>query len=194
MTTHAHKTDELHLLALALADVIKKYLRDRGEVALSKDPVLERSPIVEFNNQMRVFDIEKFSTPTFVSTISYYATMDDLRAHRALGFLVIFIEQSYLPALLKMLKYPEIDWDDTQALRDASGSLCNVIAGQFKTEIAALSQKELEMSHFSYYDKRTAKGIEFPKGQTEKYEIDFEIDGRRRLCLEMTMGPLPLKY
>lgn len=194
MAVETHKTDELHLLALALTGVIRKYLRDRGEVALSHDPVMERKPIVEFNNQMRVFDIEKFSTPTFVSTINYYDTMEDLRDHRALGFLVIFIEQGYLPTLLKLLKYPDIDWDDTNALRDASGSLCNVIAGQFKTEIVALSQKELEMSHFTYYDKQAAKGIEFPKGQTEKYEIDFEIDGHKRLCLEMTMGPLPLKY
>lgn len=182
---------ELFTLAVTLGGVITRMFRKTGHTELSTEPIIEKKPIIEFMRRMRVFGMEKFATPTFISTINYYVNVKDMEEHRALGVIIVYIEQDFVARLLRLLQYPLIDEDDEEALKDASGTLCNVIAGQFKSEIAQLGFIEVEMSHFSSYRNTAFHGVEFCMGQREKYEISFNIQEKKRLVVEMTMGSVP---
>ena len=182
--------EELFTLAVTLGGVITRMFRKTGHTELSCEPGIEKKPIIEFMRRMRVFGMEKFATPTFISTVNYYANPKDLQEHRALGAIIIYIEQGFVANLLRLLQYPMIDDNDDEVMKDACGTLCNVIAGQFKAEIAKLGFIELEMSHFSNYRNTAFHGVEFSSSQRQKYELSFDIQDRKRLVVEMTMGPL----
>ena len=48
------------------------------------------------------------------------------------------------------------------------------------------------MSHFESYINTAPDGVGIPKGLTEKYEISFEVEGTKRLVVEMvTLDMLP---
>ena len=184
-------SQELFTLAISLAEVIKTMFKKTGQTALSADPALEKRPIIEFMRKMRVFGMEKFENPTFIASINYYLNVKDMEDHRAVGAVIIYIEQGFVGKLLRLLHYPIIDEEDEDVLKDACGTLCNVIAGQFKVEIVKLGYNDLEMSHFSSYKNSAFQGIEFDAQQKEKYELSFFISDEKRLVVEMTMGPLP---
>jgi len=48
-----------------------------------------------------------------------------------------------------------------------------------------LKHKDLAMSAFGSYINTAADGLEIPKGAVDKYEISFEIDGVKRLVVEV---------
>ncbi len=183
--------EELFNLAINLAGVVKNMFKKRGELALSCEPVIEKKDIVEFMHRMRVFGMEKFETPTFISSVNYYKSVKDLEEHKALGTVIVYVEQEFVGKLLRYLQYPIIDEDDEDELKDACGTLCNVIAGQFKAEVAKLGYIELQMSHFSSYRNSAFLGVEFASQQREKYEISFFLQDKKRLVIELTMGNIP---
>jgi hypothetical protein len=187
------KTDDLRVLALALVGVIRKIFEEKEALVFLGRATVERKRIIEFRNRMRAFDIEKFPTPTFISVINFYATSRDMARHQALGFLMIYLPKEEVPRLIELLKYPEIGQTERE-IKDACGALCNIIAGRFKSEISAISHLELEMSPFSFYNNSAVEGVEFCPTQPDKYEVSFEIEGQKRLVVEMSLGRIPLIY
>lgn len=182
---------ELEKLATALADSVAAIFKERGEVKFSKDPVIHKKNIVEYNGRMRADGMEKFNNPTFVSSINYYATPKDMEKKNALGAIIVYIEQGFVVDMLRMLKYPPADDENMDALRDCCGTLCNIIAGRFKSAISAMGYIELEMSHFSSYRNTAPQGVAFCYKEYDKYETIFFINGVKRLVIEMTMGSIP---
>ncbi len=185
------KEQELLSYVNLLVNTVKKLFRDRGEVEFSKDPILTKRNIVEYNGRMRADGMEKFNNPTFVAAINFYVDAAAMAKHSALGALVVYVEQDYVATMLKRLKYPPIDDEDNKAMCDACGALCNIIAGAFKSALVAGGYKELEMSHFSSYRNTAPNGVEFCFKEYDKYEICFHIDNAKRLVLELTMAPVP---
>ena len=188
------KQDILEQFAKILVKSVKKVF-DNKEAYHCLGPVeMKRSRIIEFMQRMRVYGIDKFEAPTFVSTVNFYANLKDMEKHKALGVLVLYIEQDYVKRLLNMLQYPDIP-DDDEELKDACGTLCNVIAGQFKIEISSLGggYQALEMSHFSNYRNSALRGVEFNSKQMDKIEISFTIRDQKRLVLEFSMGEIGKK-
>ncbi len=183
---------ELFTQAIHLAEVVKKILKNTGRVNLSSNPFLERKSIVEFMGRMRIFGMEKFDNPTYIAVVNYYADRQNLEQKKALGALVCYVEQDYVARLVRLLQYPRLEDDeDEEALKDASGTLCNLFAGQFKSEISKLGYIELQMSAFESFRNSSESGVAFCSGQTEKYEISFEIEGFKRLVVDLTMGAVP---
>src|SRR3989338_10183476 len=161
--------DDLHNFAVVLTRLVTKFFRTQAELEFSSPPRMKREFIKEFNKKMRIYGVEKFYTPTFVSTVNYYKNFEDLQNNKPIGLLVVYIPQDYVAQLLKLLKYPEIEASDDNALKDACGTLCNVIAGRFKSEVSAMGFIELEMSHFTNYLNTSMRGVDFCTEQNEKY-------------------------
>lgn len=185
------KDDRLHKFALALLESVKEIFKEKSDVGFSKEPTLERKNIIEYNGRMRADGMEKFNDPTFVSTVNYYVNAKDMEKHSAIGALVVYVEQSYIVSLLRLLKYPPIDDEDENAMKDSCGTLCNIFAGHFKSKISSMGCIELEMSPFSNYRNTAANGVEFCYKEYDKYEISFFLDNKKRLVVEMTMGAVP---
>lgn len=177
--------------AKALQSSVEQLFRERNDIHFSQDAKLEKKLIIEYGGKMRAEGMEKFNDPTFISAINYYLNKTDMEKNKAAGAIVTYIEQTYVTTLLKLLKYPLADDEDLDALADCCGTLCNIIAGAFKTEISRMGYIELEMSHFKSYRNKIISGVDFCYNERELYEISFFIKDQKRLVIEVTMGILP---
>lgn len=187
----AEHAERLFTMALALSAATKKVFFEKSDLKFSSEPLIEKKPIIQFMQRMRVEAMEKFNQTTFFSVVHFYKDVAGLQANDPVGFLIAYIERTYVPEMLRLLKYPYIDYDDDDEVLDGTGAIVNLIAGQFKKELIRLGYVDLEMSHFKSFINTFVNGIEYPLSQTEKYEISFDIEGTKRLVLEMVMSPLP---
>ena len=172
-------------LALALSAAVKKIFYEKSGTTFSSEPVLEKKPVTQFVQRMRIDAMEKFNTTTVFSVIEFAASEEGLEKRAYLVTLVIYLEQKFLPEFLRLLQYPYIDSDDELEVKDGCGTLTNVVAGQFKKEMSALGYKDFMMSPFDSYINTAADGVGIPNGATEKYEISFEVEGTKRMVVEM---------
>jgi hypothetical protein len=187
-----NQDDQLTELVAVLSEAVSALLKERGYVRFSKPPVIQKQEIIEYRGRMRVFGLEKFEGPTYISAVNYYLTSRDMDEDKALGALVVFIEQKYLPFLLQSLRYPRVDELSKDAMLDACGALANLIAGRFKSEMKKAGFPALEMSTFSNHRDSAASGVAFHPQQRAKYELNFYIGGQKRLVVELTMGEIPV--
>ena len=94
---------------------------------------------------------------------------------------------------MKLLKYPPIDDESESALLDSCGTLCNILAGRFKSEIASAGYIELEMSHFSTFRNSAVPGVDFCASEFDLYTINFLIENEKRMVIDMSMGIVPTR-
>lgn len=184
---------ELDKFAKLLETGLKNLFYERGEVNFSAINV-EKKKIIDFDNRMRADGMEKFNNePTYVSAVNYYASPKEMEKKKALGTLIVYVEQAYLPNLMKLLKYPPVDDESENAMLDSCGTLGNIVAGRFKSEISQAGYIEPEMSHFITYRNSAFAGIDFPSSEYHMFELTCFLDGKKRLVLEMTIGAVPRK-
>ena len=115
----------------------------------------------------------------------------DLAKKKTLGVLILYVEKEYLPKLMKLLQYPPVDDENEDSMLDSIGTLCNIIAGRFKSEIKASGYIDLEMSHFINYRNNAVVGIDFCRSEYDMYQMDCVIDKVRRVSFDMTIGNIP---
>lgn len=183
--------DPFYVQALLAAEVVRRILKRKGELELSNHPTFVLKPITEFSGRMRVTGLAKFEEKTFIGTVNFYLSVEDLAAHHTVGALILYIPETYIVRLLQDLGYPVFDEDDEEALEDATGTFCNLIAGNFKSGLTQMGYQELQMSHFLTFQNDVLNGIEYHASQTQYYEIGFEIKDRKRLIVDLTVGPIP---
>ena len=182
--------NQFYVQALLLAEVVKRILSKKADIDLAQKPTITLNPIVEFRRRMRVSGLGKLDEKTFISTINFFANEKDEEKEKALGTLIIYIGESFVVKLFQAMKYPVIDEDEEAAIKDACGTFCNLIAGNFKSGLTQLGYKELIMSHFSTYENEILNGVLYPTTQSELYEVSFHIRGTKRIVAELVMGPL----
>lgn len=182
--------NDFYVQAVLLGEVIRRILKKRGDIDLSSKPIYTLKPITEFTKRMRVCSIEKFNETTYIATVNFFSSQEDLNNHKAIGAIVLYISEDYLPPLLKRLEYPIVNEDDEEALKDACGTLCNLIGGNFKSGLIQLNYQELVMSHFSTYRNEVLSGVLFDPSQKEKYELSFFIADKKRIMADLTMGKI----
>jgi len=172
-------------LALALSAAVKKIFYEKSATTFSSEPRLEKRLVTQFVQRMRVDAMEKFNSTTVFSVIEFAANEEDLQRQAYLITLVVYLEQKFLPEFLRLLQYPYIDSDEEDEVKDGCGTLGNLIAGQYKREMAVLGYKDVMMSHFESHINTIPDGVGIPQGSMEKYELSFEVDGAKRLVVEM---------
>ena len=183
--------DEFYIQVLLLAEVIKRILDRKASIFLSRVADFNLKPIIEFKNRMRVSGIEKFDGVTYISVVYFYINEDLMKQNQPVGTLIIYMEDEYVEEFLRKLDYPKIDEDDQDAVEDACGTICNLIAGNYKSGLTQLGYQELMMSHFMSYRGEVINGVEYDRTQKQKYEICFEIKNQRRIVAELVMGKIP---
>jgi len=166
--------------------------QERGELMFSSSPEKQKRQIIEYDGKMRADGMEKFDNePTYVSAVNFYASEKDMEKKKTLGALIVYVEQAYLPKLMRLLKYPPVDEESEDAMKDSCGTLCNIISGRFKSEIVSAGYIELEMSHFKNFRNSSFEGIDFCYAEYDLIELACNIDKGKRLVIEMTMGAIP---
>ncbi len=167
---------------------------ERGEIKFSKPPEKVRGAIIEYKGKMQADGMEKYNNEAaYVSTVNYYLNALDMSKKKAVGALIVYVEQTYMPKMMKLLKYPPIDDESENALLDSCGTLCNILAGRFKSEIVSAGYIELEMSHFSTFRNRAVPGVDFCASEFDYYTVNFVIENEKRLVIDMSMGIIPTR-
>ncbi|MBF0489258.1 MAG: hypothetical protein HQL15_01390 [Candidatus Omnitrophica bacterium] len=184
-------SEALFTMALALSAAVKKVFYEKSEYKFSAEPALQKMPIVQFVSRMRIDAMEKFNNTTFLSAVHFYRDAAALGKDQPLGLIIVYIERTFVPEMLRLFKYPYIDYDNNDEVLDGIGAISNLIAGSFKIELGRLGYVDLEMSHFRSAINSVLDGLEYCKNQNQKYEISFEIDGKKRMVVELVMDPLP---
>ena len=162
---------------------------ERSELKFTKDTEKLPSTIVEYKGKMQADGMEKFDNEaTYVSTINYYLNAADMAKNKAVGALIVYVPQNYMAKIMKHLKYPPVDDENENALLDSCGTLCNILAGRFKSEIVAAGYIELEMSHFKTYRNTAVPGVDFCASEFDSFVINFYMENAKRMCFELSMG------
>jgi len=185
------QSEELFTMALALSAAVKKVFFEKSESKFSSEPVIGKNAIIQFVNRMRVDAREKFNSTTLLSMVHFYKDSAALEKDDPIGLIIVYIEREFVPEVLRLLKYPYIDYDNDDEVLDGIGTITNLIAGYFKKELNRLGYIDLEMSAFKSAVNTVLDGVEYCKDQTYKYEIEFELDDKKRLVVEFVMGVLP---
>lgn len=181
-------------LALALCAAVKKIFYEKSSTTFSSEPQLVKRPITQFVYRMRVDAMEKFNVTTVFSVVEFAVNEGRLEKQEYAITLIIYLEQKFLPEFLRLLQYPYVDFDDEREVRDGCGAIANLIAGQYKKEMIRLGYKDFTMSHFDSYINTAVDGVKIPNAATEKFEISFEIEGIKRLVVELvTLARLPIE-
>jgi len=190
--TFSGEGESAFTLALALSAAVKKVFYEKSASTFSGEPKLEKKLITQFVHRMRIDAMEKFNATTVFSVIELAANEEGLEKQNYQFTLIVYLEKKFLPEFLRLLQYPYIDSDDDAEVKDGCGTLVNLIAGQYKREMAILGYKDLMMSPFESYINTAPDGVGIPNGPTEKYELSFEVDGAKCLVVEMvTLDRLP---
>ncbi len=192
LRSHAVDGENAFTLALALCAAVKKVFYEKSGTTFSSEPQIEKKPVIQFVHKMRVDAMEKFNTTTVFSVIEFAATQEALAQQEYLITIIIYLEQKFLPDFLRLLQYPYIESDEEMEVKDGCGTLGNLIAGQYKKEIAVLGFRDIMMSPFESFINTVGDGVGIPNGATEKYELAFEVEGIKRMVVEMvTLAKLP---
>lgn len=188
------KNKDLQKFADLLVKGMEGLLMERGEIKFTKPPEKVAGAIIEYQGKMQADGMEKYKNePTYVSTVNYYLNSADMAKKKAVGALIVYVEQTYMPKLMKLLKYPPVDDENENALLDSCGTFCNIVAGRFKSEIASAGYIELEMSHFSTFRNSAVPGVDFCFDEFDFYSVNFFIENDKRIVVDMSMGVVPLR-
>lgn len=183
---------ELEQFAILLEKSVSSLFSERNAEIKLKSPVKARKKIIEYDGKMRADGMEKFNNePSYVSAINYFANKADMEKKKTLGTIIVYVEQSFMAKMMKLLQYPPVDDENEDALQDSCGTLCNIIAGRYKSEISKAGYIELEMSHFITARNTVVPGVNFCFSEFDRYEVAFDMDGAKRLVADITMGVVP---
>ena len=186
-----NKPEDLKVQAILLAEVVRRILKKRADIDLSNKPIFQIKPVTEFRKRIRASALGKFEGTTYIGSVNYYIDQESMENAKAVGAVIVYIGEEYIAKLLQKLNYPISDEDNQEALEDACGTFCNLIARNFKSGLTQLGFIELVMSPYSTYLNEIVNGIPYSTYETQLYEISFEIGGKKRIVAELTMGALP---
>lgn len=188
----AERNKELEKFATLLIKGVEDLFAERSDVKFTKEAEKIKGNIVEYNGKMQADGMEKFmNEPTYVSAINFYLNAADMAKKKAVGAFIVYVEQAYMAKIMKFLKYPPVDDESENALLDSCGTLCNILAGRFKSEIAKNGYIELEMSPFSTFRNSAVPGVDFCFAEYEYYTINFFLENDKHMVIDMTIGVVP---
>lgn len=186
----AKKALDSKTLTTTCINIVESTMQQMGNLQFSKPPESVERKIIEYHSRMRVFGMEIFNAPCYISVINYYLSDRHQKNHDSCGAFVLYIEEENAGKLLKTLGYKGLDETDPAAMSEACGELGNVLGGNFKNEMAKLSGVSLITSAPANYHNTVPEGAEFHFGEYVKYETSFHIWKQKLLAVDVTMGSI----
>ena len=177
-------------IATSCIKVVEELFKSKPNVTFTKEAEFVQRDIIEYNSRMRIFGMEKFNGPCFISVINYYLTEVDLKAHKACGAVVLYIEESCAGKLLKSLGYKGFDDEDNDSVMKICGEFCTSLTDEYKKELSSLGYKDLASSTPSNFYNGVPDGVEFNYDEYVKYEMSFFLWKQKAIVLDITMKSL----
>ncbi|MBF0522371.1 MAG: hypothetical protein HQL24_04855 [Candidatus Omnitrophica bacterium] len=181
------------LIKSIMTDAIANFIESKCNSKFSKPPDFSEHNIIEYASNMRVFGLEKFNSPCYVSYINFFLSTQELKNKNPIGALILFLDYQSAERLLKSLGYSQANEDEEDAFFDTVGQLCETIASQFNNEIQNLGYKELAISKPLTFKNDVPGGAPFYYEETRYYELSAYFWKQKALVLNLTLGPVSKK-
>ncbi len=183
------QTTALQNAANALKVVIDNTVGSKGTLGYTTDPQIKERDIIEYDSRMRVFGMEKFNAPCFISYVNFFASSNHQANHQPLGAMIIYIEESNVERFLKAAGHSIKLDEEKDIVFKVCGEFCKNIAENFKTSIRSLGYNELIISDPVSYHNQISEGVPFNYDEYKMYELIFSIWKQKILAIDLTLAP-----
>lgn len=170
---------------------VKESLQSLADLELSSEPEVNDRDIIEYQGKMRVFGLDKFNGPCYISVINFYRTAEEMKKEKAIGAYIFFVDVDVAERLFKSMGLEGMDPEDDAIMFDGCGEVCNILAGALKNDLNMKGYKELVISAPSSHKNDVAGGVAFSFDQYTKQEFVFELWNKKAFVVEVTLADVP---
>lgn len=171
-------------MATTVMGAVQKTIKTMSSEKFTTEPRITKRSIIPWRGKMKLFPMEKFHVPAFISVVHYYINQEDERRERPFATLLLYVEMVYTYNFLKNMgiavqgrqvdRYDEISEED-KLLADCVGELMNIIAGNCRGELKNVGYPEFIMSIPQNYVYEIPDGVTVPAKIDDRYEFFFPI-------------------
>lgn len=160
----------------------------------TKEPVVEATPIVEYNGRMRIMGTDKLEMSCYVSVVNFYLNQGDMEKRKgAKGALVLCMETENASKFYKGVGLKFSDDEDDASMMAACGQFTQKVAETFKDALAGRGYGPLVSSPPRNYKNSVVEGVEFSPDQKTKHEISFFYMKHKALTVDLSLASIPKK-
>ncbi len=179
------------VIATTLMGCVQETFDKMGRITFSQKPDFVAKEVIEYESRMRLFGLEKFNGPCYVGVINLYLNKKAYDVKESCGLIVLLVREDIAPELVKAMGNTGIDEEDEEIIMDSVGEFCNVVVGQFKSELRSFGYPDLTISAPAKYRNYAPDGADFPYSEYKYYEISFYIKKQKAIVVVVTMAPIP---
>ena len=186
--TPKQKSFDPQAIAKTSISVVEAAVLQMGNLTFSQQPEFVERKIIEYNSRMRVFGMEIFNGPCYISVVNYYLSQKHLENHDSCGAFVLYLEEDNAGKFLKSLGQKGLNENDPTVMQDACGEFCNTLAGNFKNELSKFGYSNLISSAPQNYYNTIPEGVEFHFSEYVKYETSFHFWKQKIMAVDVTIN------
>ena len=187
------KSFEPQIVNAIITGFIEELITTKGGIVASKPLEIATKNIEDYDDRMRIKATDKFDVAVYLATSSFYLNQIDMKAHRARGALVLYMDTEVADKMFKASGFQVPYDEDDESMLALCGSLCQMITETLKERLLTAGFISLECSTPTTYKNTITEGVEFSKEQDEKQEISFFFLKHKALVIEWTLSPIPKK-
>jgi hypothetical protein len=178
-------------LTRTIIDMVEDTFNKLLHVSPTTGAVASERDIIEFGGRMRLFPMEKFNGPAYVSTVNFYRSQKDMADSFAAGTFALFVKEDAAERLVKAFGRSAKDAEDEASVMGICAELCGILAGNLKNEMASHGYMELIVSAPLRYKNSVPEGVQFDYDLFKKQEIVFGFWKEKNIIVEACFGNIP---
>lgn len=183
------------VIATTVMGAVSNVITTMCHQEFTQEPKFREKEIIEYNSRMRVFGLEKFNGPSYISSVNLYrnnGSHDIQNVDDVLGTMVLYLEPEAAQKIIKSLGM-EINVNDENMILDNCGEFCNLVAGQYKNKIMEMGYEDLILSAPTNFINDVPGGVRFCYDEYRYYETEFFLWKALALVVAVCMGPVSIK-
>ncbi len=178
-------------LTRTIIDVVEDTFDKLLHVTPASGAVANEKNIIEFGGRMRLFPMEKFNGPAYVSIVNFYRTSKDMADHFAAGTFVLFVKEDAAEKLVKAFGRSSKEAEDETAVMGICAELCGILSGNLKNAMVKHGYPELVVGEPLKYKNSIPEGAQFDYDLFKKQEIIFSYWKDKSVIVEACIGNIP---
>ena len=186
------KTDEFDRQGSAtkLSECIASVFEQKCKTEFIGTPEIVEKDLIEYNSHMRVFGLEKFNGPCYISAINLFKNDEDLKKNRSIGAVILYIEETTASDLIKAMGQKGVDHEDIDTITSYTGEFCKTIVDQFKNNLNSLGYNNIISSEPFNYQDDIPGGVNFSFKESKFSELSFVVNKEPAIKVDLTIAPI----
>jgi hypothetical protein len=157
-----------------------------------------RCEIITWYRKIKLFVLEKFHRPTYVSVVNLYKDEKDKASGQPFGSIIIYVEKSTASSILNMMRLlpstESMQVVDKESMRGFAvkgcGDLARAIAERVVVEMKGLGHAGLVMADPENITEPKNVLLPYNENVAEKYEFLFPVREKESVYVDIVM-PIP---